>query len=68
MSQEPAENVLGVVDGGMEGGAGLDPLSVQVHSTQRTTVTTHTQQRVYTYTHISKVVEIMHVTFGRTGQ
>ena len=59
VSQEPTENVLGVVDGGMEGGVRLDPLSVQVHSAQRTTVTIHTQQRVYsllishTYTQVS---------------
>ena len=50
MSQEPAENVLGVVDGGVEGGAGLDPLSVQVHSTQRTTVTTRTTESIHIHT------------------
>ena len=39
MRHQPLNNVLAVVDGWVECRAGLDPLSVEVHSTQRTAVT-----------------------------
>ena len=50
------DDVLAVVDGGMEGGTGMDPLPVQVHSTQRTTMTANNIGETYmscTHVHCS---------------